>query len=187
MGWAARSQAALETFDLSWSGASFANSATATGTITFDTSLVNTSGYTSLTGDVGPATPWVTAFSMTISNASTPAGDGTFGLSDFNSVPGDIFMSLGGPVDFSTNLVGQANFQDFNVLTNRSNPDAPEGIINFTIQDASIDQLVLTSFAPEVTGPTGGSSAPLPSALPLGLLCLGTLAIAIRRHQSVIC
>lgn len=188
IGLAAKSQAALETFDISWSGASQGNSATATGTITLDTSLIDTSGpYTSLTGVVTPATPWVTAFSMTVSNASTPAGDGTFGISDFDTSPGDIFIDLTGPVDFSKDLEGQANFADFNVFSNFSTLDAPLGFNNFLLADGSGDQLTLTSFAPAVTGPTGGSSTPLPSALPLGLLCLGVLAIAVRRYRSVIC
>jgi hypothetical protein len=35
--------------------------------------------------------------------------------------------------------------------------------------------------------PGGGSSVPLPAGLPLGLLGLGTLAVAIRRHKIEAC
>jgi hypothetical protein len=189
LGLATRSQAALETFDLSYSGASNGNSAIGAGTITVDTSLISTSGLTSLTGQVAsPPTPWVTAFSLTISKASAPAADGTFGISDFNSTPGDIFIELTGPVDFSKDLVGQAGFDDFNFFSNGSDANAPTGIFFQLIGDSAGDNLVLTSFALAVTPPSGGgSSAPLPSSLTLGLLCLGTLAFGIRRYKLNVC
>jgi hypothetical protein len=189
LGLSFKSQAALETFDLSYAGEN--NSAIGTGTITVDTSLISTSGTTSLTGvEASPATPFVTAFSLTISNASSPAADGTFGISDFNSGPfGDIFITLSAPVDFSQNLVGQAGFEDFNFFPSLSGTGAPSGFVLKTIIDGNGDELLLTSFAPAVTPPSGGggSSVPLPSGLPAGLLTLGTLAIAIRRRQPSIC
>jgi hypothetical protein len=67
-------QAGLMTFDLTWSGASFGNTAMATGQITFDPSLLTNPGVTDPIA--------VTAFSITVSGASS--GNGTFGLGDFD-------------------------------------------------------------------------------------------------------
>jgi hypothetical protein len=56
-----------------------------------------------------------------------------------------------------------------------------------TPNSAAIDTYTVV-VSPTSTPPGGGgSSAPLPAGLPLGLLGLGTLAVAIRRYQSVIC
>jgi hypothetical protein len=178
LGLAAKSQAALETFSLSYSGASFGNSATGTGTITFDPTLINNPGFTILSP---------TAFSITISGATSAADDGTFGLADFS----EIFLDTGGAtLDFSKQLFGQSPFDsngDFNVFSNGSNPLAPTGVDPFTIgtADGEGDRLLLTSFAPAAGG--GGSSAPLPSGLTLGLLCLGTLVFAVRRNKLNAC
>ena len=128
---------------------------------------------------------------ITISDATNAADDGTYGLADFSG----IFLYTGTlPLDFSKQLIGQptggdpfgtptGNGGDFNFFSNGSTR-APTGFNYFTIQTdnaADGDTLVMTSFAPEVTPPSGGSSAPLPSGLALGLLCLGTLAVAVRR------
>src|SRR6476659_8180901 len=80
----APANAGSQTFDLSWSGASFGNTAVATGAITFDPTVldpINTNDQTVLF--VSPPNPFATAFSITISGAS--AGNGTFGLGDFDT------------------------------------------------------------------------------------------------------
>ena len=187
LGLAARSQAALDTFDLTYSGSSFGNSAVGNGTITIDTSLVYNPGDTD-THNV----PFVTAFSLTISGATKPSDDGTFGLADF----GEIFLDTdGATLDFSQQLVGQPGFGpgsggDFNFFSNGSDPSAPTGFNFFTIEtgNGNGDFLELTSFAPAVTPPAGGGSAvPLPSSLALGLVSLGILAFAIRRRTFRTC
>ena len=61
----------METFNVAWSGASFGNTATATGFVTFDTSLV------------GNLAPGITDAGITIANAAS--GNGTFNFSDFSS------------------------------------------------------------------------------------------------------
>jgi hypothetical protein len=196
LGLAAKSQAALETFDLSWSGASFGNAAMGTGTITFDPTLLNNPGVTDPIA--------VTAFSITISDATNAGDDGTFGLSDYAGGGGEIILDTnGGTLDFSKQLIGQptsgnpfgtafdSTAGDFNIFSNGNDGEAPDGTDYFTITTGGGDgdPLVLTSFAPAVTPPSGGggSSAPLPSGLTLGLLCLGTLACGVRRYKLKAC
>src|ERR1700691_2410264 len=99
LGLAAKSQAALETFDLAWSGASFGNSAMGTGTVTFDPSLLNNPG------NNDPLN--VTAFSITISGATNSLDDGTFGLADY----GGFLLDTGGAtLNFSQQLIGQGGY-----------------------------------------------------------------------------
>jgi hypothetical protein len=87
----------LQTFDLAWSGASFGNGATAVGTITMDVSRIFNPGHTQQN-----SSQFVTAFSITITGAST--GNGTFGIDDFNGASlsgGFLFDTEGGTLDFT--------------------------------------------------------------------------------------
>ena len=170
---AAKSQGAPETFNLTYTGNG--NGAVGTGTITIDPSVIPPfyPQITTLTGEISQAPKaWVTAFSVTISNATTAAGDGTFGFSDFNSKPGDIFIDLTAPVDFSKQLVGQAGLTDFNTFSNGTNAHAPSASGALTVNDGSGDSLSLISIAP------------VPEPATLSLLGLGALAFLRRSRRS---
>ena len=146
--------AALTTFDLAWSGVG--NGATATGSITFDTSLVNNPGYNDT------SSTWaVTSLDVEISGTAGSAGDGIFSLG------GDIFDAILfalAPVDFGSELVGQAGFIDFNVFGSSISGSAA----NVFKVLATDEDLKLTSFKASV--PDHGSTLAL---FGLGLAGLG--------------
>jgi hypothetical protein len=161
--------ASQQTFDLIYAGIN-GSAATASGTITFDPSVVN--------ADNGLVTADVTGFSITVTGASS--GNGTFGLADYD----DVFIDQSGPLDFTTQLVGQSNLDDFNFLTNSvgAAAGAPAGSDPETIQtdNRTEDILTLTSFLPAVT------AAPEPSpmvAFAIGALGIGGL-IVVRRKST---
>jgi opacity protein-like surface antigen len=163
----------IQTFNLAWSGAQFGNTATATGFITLDETLL---------GDpfnIQPSLPSsiVTGLSITVSGAG--AGNGTFGIGYFSSV---YLNSDGATLNFTKNLVSQAagsglwggydfngyNYTgDFNLFSNSSL--APNGTDPFelTTGAGSSDRMVLTSFA---------TAVPEPSSL--FLLAFGALGLA---------
>lgn len=169
---AGRANAQIVTLDLQWSGASFGNSASATGTITIDESLMNNPGFS--------VTTFVTDFSITVTGAS--AGNGTFTLADFSS----IFLNTGGgTLDFTQDLIGQptpglpwgpGGAGDFNFFN--SNALAPSGFVIFQIRPSgSSDILQLTSFAP--------SAVPEPSTFAmLAIGAIGGIAYYRRRKRQ---
>src|SRR5262249_55004380 len=168
-------EASTITFELNYSGASFGNSATAVGTISFDdTALPNvaTAIANASSADLG-----VTAFSITVSGAS--AGNGTFGLADVTNWVWVLTDSL----NFSQNLVGQAGFEDFNWCASGFDPctpPAPGGIDIFTISTNAEtgDSLLLTSMQ--------ALSVPEPATLLLLAAALtGIGAGRARRRRSV--
>jgi hypothetical protein len=133
------------TLNLTYSGASFGNGATGTGTITLDDALIPNPG---LVANVPAATLGITAFSITISGASS--GNGTFGLAD---VTNWVWFSTQ-PLNLTQELVGQAHFHDFNwcsISFLPCTPPAPGGAIPFVIRTNAEtgDQLLLTSMVPE--------------------------------------
>ncbi len=141
---------------------------TATGVITLDLSAVANPG-----DNDQVTSPFVTDFSVTISNADD--GNGTFTLADFTGANNaSVFLyTNGGTLDFSQELIGQAtigdpygtpsgNGGDFNFISNGSSPQQPRGEDYFTFASAAGandgDYFLLTSFAP-VPEPSSLASA----------------------------
>jgi hypothetical protein len=165
--------AAVTVFDVAWSGASFSNSATATGQISIDTALLPNPSGVMFNSSFSPI---VTGVSITILGATS--GNGTFGLADFT---GWIWDTSGATLDLGAELVGQGGWGqgfvgDFNLFGTGS--PAPSGFAPFTLRtDGSVfgDQMLLTSFAP--------ASVPEPSRMLLG--ALGVMGMVLRRRRSV--
>jgi len=170
----------FRTFDVEWSEASapVSNSATASALITFDlTTLPNPNGPPG-NGSLSPVSNFITALSLTVSGASNPAGNGTFGLSDFS--PGSFsdqfnWITNGATLDLTKQLVGQTGVGlaasgwgtcgagdcgDFNLFGSGT---APTGTFFFTLttysNSVSGQNMVLTSFTP-VPGPIAGAGLP---------------------------
>jgi hypothetical protein len=165
--------AATVTFDLSYSGASFGNSAIGTGVISFDETVLPNAAVSDL--GVPAVTIGVLSFSLTISGAGS--GNGTFNLAAQSS---NLYVwHLLGPVNLDAQLVGQANFVDFNFCVSSScvGPTVPLGVAVQTIEVLGGDELLLTSMAP----------TPLPAALPLFATGLGALGLLgwRRRRKAV--
>jgi uncharacterized delta-60 repeat protein len=140
--------AGLQTFEVTWSGASYSNSATATAQITFDPSLIQNPGTTT-------GTAWVRGFSITVSGA--PEGNGTWSKSDIHS-----FRLLTGStaLDFTRELVGQNGWatvsgfgRDFALEDGLNGaPRSTDYFVIRTQNGAGVD-LKLTSFKPAVPAP----------------------------------
>ena len=162
--------AAVSVYDLTYSGASFGNTAVATGKISIDTALLANPGF----NFDSPVSLGVTDLSLTVSGATS--GNGTFSLADYSSM----VLYTDDRLDLTTQLVGQGTWGtdsgDFNLFT--SNPNAPTGFGPFILaMDAGNgDQMQLTSFAPSV------AVAPEPSrAL---LLAAGLTGMMLRRRRK---
>jgi hypothetical protein len=160
------------TFDLNYSGAQFQNSALATGSITFDDTILPQSGLLvfAKSSELG-----VIDFSLTVSGANS--GNGTFGLSDVTNW----VWSLKAPLNLSQELMGQAGFDDFNWCISSDfdgcKAPAPGGVDRFQIQtDAKTDDyLVLTSMKPaQVSEPAS-----------LALFALGLIGLSMVRRKTV--
>ena len=162
--------AALITFDLTYSGAPFENSAVASGSITFDDAILPVPG----TVINEPADVLgVIAFSISVSGAS--AGNGTFGLNDVTPW----IWAVGAGLDLPQNLVGQDAFFDFNwcgVAFVGCVAPAPGGVDAFIIvtNAETGDPLLLTSMSPRA----------VPEPGTLALLGLGLLGLGVTRRRA---
>lgn len=109
--------------------------ASATGTIT-------TTATPSLTPSNSFNISYGTLTSLDVTVAGASSGNGQFSLSDFQSIS---FRS-NGPIDFSANLVGQANFGDFNLFG--VDAPAPVGSSPFVLAADffNADRMTLTCF-----------------------------------------
>lgn len=171
----------IQTFNLAWSGASFGNAASATGSITLDETLVGKG-----TDEFSVPSAAITGLSVTVTGAGP--GNGTFGIADF----GEVVMYInGGSFDFTKQLVGQtasgggwgtnSSAGDFNLFFNGVAANAPDGYNVFDLAadgDNSAYQMQLTSFAPVTAVPEPSSVA----LLGLGVLGVGFLA---RRRRAI--
>jgi hypothetical protein len=130
-------------FRVEYSGASWTipNSARAVAIIGLDVPNIGTS--------YGGGVPvWMTSFTMTVTGAG--AANGTYGLSDINQV----YFAKSGTVDFTSEVVGQANFHGFvfwGVDTTKLYAAGPQ-LMNFDASGLSYHARLI-SFAPN--GPAG--------------------------------
>jgi hypothetical protein len=167
--------AAIETFDITWSGASFSDPATATGFIIVDTASLPT------TGSVVPVfLPSVAVLGLGITVNDPDGGSGTFGMADFDG----LYFWAPTSLNLGTQLIGQnvgggdvygdpdGNGGDFNLFS--LIPGVPDGYIYFTLADGAGNLLQVTSIAP----------APEPSSWALmigGVFGVGAL---LRRRRA---
>jgi hypothetical protein len=164
--------ASVVVFDIAYSGASFSNTAVATGQISIDTALLPNPGSTVF----GPFSSIVTDLSLTVSGATS--GNGTFGLADFGT--GWIWDTGGVTLNLATELVGQGGWGDangdFNLFGSTPGSGSPLGTERFelTTNGGAGDKMLLTSFAP--------AAVPEPSRMLLG--ALGSLGLLLRRRRS---
>jgi len=162
LGLSTAAQASPVTFDLNWSGASFGNSAVATGSVTLDSSLNDGSYH-----EIYLPNANVTALSVNVSGASS--GNGSFILADFYL----IIFSETSVLDFSRQLVGQTGFADFSIFGTGSAPIAGYSFIIGT-NGGRGDLLLLTSMNP--------LSQPVPEPATLALFAIGLAGFGIRRR-----
>jgi hypothetical protein len=144
-------QADLITYDLTFSGASFGDSAIGTGTVRIDTSLLNNPGSTDTA-----LQSFVGAFAITISGATS--GNGTFGMADY---AGFSFDTNDATLNLATQLVGQTtphgtwgvgDTGNFSFTSNGNDPTAPTRVVGpfiIATSDGQGDRLRLTSMSPE--------------------------------------
>jgi MYXO-CTERM domain-containing protein len=168
--------AAVTVFGFTYSGASFGNSAVATGQITLDTALL---------GSTAPFSSVVSGLSLTVSGATFAADNGTFGLADYNHIT---WVTGGVSLDFNSELVGQGgwgpigNVGDFGLSATSiglgARATSKQGNGSFRIRTGGRskngDTMRLTSFEP--------AAVPEPSRALLG--ALGVLGLVLRRRRS---
>ena len=150
---ASATQLDAATFNLQWSGASFGNTATATGTIDLDLSTMPNP----VNVGSGSMPTWVNSLNVTVSGAS--AGNGTFTTTDFGRI---VFRSNGFTLNLNAELVGQngglftGSNGDFNIFRAAGTPTAPTGYTLNVLgagSGYSGDQMQLISFS--LGGPAG--------------------------------
>ena len=152
---AAAAQLDATDFNLTWSGASFSNAATASGVISLDLSILTSTPNIHSSSTMNSA---VTGLTVTVLNAGS--GSGTFVFSDFRGV---LFYS-NAAVDFNTDLVGQngglfVTHDDFNIFKASGSPSAPNGTSpNVLTPSGGSLRMKLISFV--IAGPTGVSDIP---------------------------
>jgi hypothetical protein len=160
--------------------------ATATGSITFESTLLNNPG----TNNFTLPNAAVLALQVTVSGATS--GNGTFGIGSFTGVS---FSTGGGTLNLGTELVGQPTpggpwgplgGGDFNLFS--AIAPAPTGVDPFILgaNQGTADAMTLRTVAPAAPAPA--AAAPIP-ALSLGdllflALVLGGAGIVLIRHRQ---
>ena len=162
---AGSAQAAVITQYFVFSGASLGNTATATGSITFDPGSADQTFGISSPNDI----------SVTVSGAT--AGNGTFDRSSFSDF---VFYTGGIALDFSRELVGQSGWGtgftgDFNLFGSGGSAPVGTGPFNLTTNNYSGDTMALTSM-----GPSGA----VPEPETYALMGIGSLALAWARRRQ---
>jgi PEP-CTERM motif-containing protein len=180
---------AMTTFDLQWSGASFGDSAVATGFVTVDTSAFPHLGGSG--GSTGFPSPFVSALQITITGAGS--GNGTFTLADFNTIT----FWTPSVLDLSQNLIGQTlsngcsfgtstgacgsgNSGDFNIF-GKAAPD-PNGTWWFQLSTngGGGDRMLITSITAAVPEPSTWAM------MILGFAGIGAMAYRRRNKTAMI-
>ena len=188
------------TFELTYSGAYFNNTAAATAVVTIDESQLQNPGFTEQ-----DLNPFVTAFTITVSGAKL--GNGTFGLSDYvggfdvSGFDGFELDTNGGTLDLTKELIGQptagdpygttfhGNSGDFAITVNdvgelAGAPNAGDVFQIYTNSGLNgFESLHLTSFRPAPAAvPEASMTVSLGLLLALGM---GGLVIAGKRKRKV--
>jgi hypothetical protein len=175
--------AAPVTFNFTFAG----NGATATGFITFESTLLNNPG----NNDFELPNPAVLALHVTVSGAS--AGNGNFNIGSFNEV---FFNTNGGTLDFSHALVGQptsgspwgtpdSDGGDFNLFS--AAPPGPRGVDFFTLGANGGDAQAMTLTTMALAAPASAAVA-TPTLEDWNLIALAALlgiagAFLLRRRE----
>jgi hypothetical protein len=142
----------FQTYNLAWSGASFENSASATGQITLDLTTLTNPGSGYITGDIQ-------SLSVTVTGAGS--GNGTWTLTDLFQ---NLWGTGGATLNMEEELVGQPTgghpwgtsdgmSGDFNLWFT----GGPIGVTYFTLETTSGDELQLTEFDPATATPEPGT------------------------------
>lgn len=170
------------TFNLSWSGASFGNSATATGQIVVDLTTIPNPGSELATSSLSP---WIQSITVTVTGAT--AGNGTFSTANGDFWK-DWWSTGGATLNLAADLVGQPvaggtwgtpngsyTYGDFDLF---SHTTAPSGFNTFTLatNGGAGDQMLLTSFTP-------ASSDPIPEPTTFALLGTGLILGGVARRR----
>ena len=143
---AACTQLDAANFNLTWSGASQGNGATATGVIGLDLTTIPAAP-----SQISNSIPsWITSFTITITGASS--GNGTFTLADFS---GFTFDSGGVTLNYTTDLVGQLSLGSFNVQSSSFNAPVGAGPNIINADAGNSDLLDLSSFILAPVVPAG--------------------------------
>ena len=180
-------QAEVKTFNFTYSGAKYSNSAIATGFVTFDTN--NFEYYSgnrqyNFTAQGTNYSERIIDLGMTVSGSS--AGNGTFSKSDFSSFG---FAFEGGAPDFNRELVGQTSSggrygidfgmgDSFTFWRAPSSPSAPSFFDSFGIRASGLDRMWITSISSVAAVPEADTSAML-------LMGAGVMGFMARRRKQV--
>jgi hypothetical protein len=171
----------FQTYNLAWSGASFKDSAQATGQITID--------LTTLPNPGGPVYDMYNdTASLTITVVDAPVGDGTWNKGDLTISQFDSYTNWdtgGGVLNLNAELIGQPTMYgqtwgtpnghsgDFNLFFGRGGPSGTN-FFTLTTDEGYGDQMLLTEFAPDGDTPEPGTFI---------LLSSGVLGIAMRLRR----
>ena len=162
---AGRAEAAPLTFDFAYESTS--RDGSATGFVTIDDAAFSAAGSWSSGGRAGfsafPGTG-VTAFSITVVDAVS--GNGTFDSGDIL----DIVLEVDGPLDTTRDLVGQADFANFNVVGIGQAP-SENFFFRIATNGGTGETLELASFIPREV------DAPIPLPAPAFLLLAALLGL----------